>query len=103
MCKSGLGQGEKRDGNDKTGPLPTQAEARLWKKGEVTATRAKGPCPQKSGRQYGNPSWGKLGPNWESPYRVTLVAGIGAFRLEDLDGNTKIRPWNVNNLKRYYY
>ena len=33
-----------------------------------------------------NPSWGKLGPNWERPYRVTSVAGIGAYRLEDLDG-----------------
>ena len=33
-----------------------------------------------------NPSWGKLGPNWEGPYRVTSVAGIGAYRLEDLDG-----------------
>ena len=26
-----------------------------------------------------NPSWGKLGPNWEGPYRITSVAGIGAF------------------------
>ena len=29
VCKSGLGRGEKRDGNDKTGLLPTQAEAGL--------------------------------------------------------------------------
>ena len=35
-----------------------------------------------------NPSWVKLGPNWEGLYRVTSVAGIGAFRLEELDGNT---------------
>jgi len=35
-----------------------------------------------------DPSWGKLGLNWEGLYRITSVAGIGAFRLEDLDGNT---------------
>ena len=35
-----------------------------------------------------NPSWGKLGPNWEGPYHVTSIAGISAFRLKDLDGNT---------------
>ena len=35
-----------------------------------------------------DPSWGKLGLNWENLYRITSVAGIGAFRLEDLDGNT---------------
>ena len=32
-----------------------------------------------------NPVWGKLGPNWEEPYRITSVAGIGAYCLEDLD------------------
>ena len=32
-----------------------------------------------------NPTWGKLGPNWEGPYRITSVAGIGAYFLKDLD------------------
>ena len=50
-----------------------------------------------------NPSWGKLGPNWEGPYRITSVAGIGAYYLEDLDEKTVSRPSNVNNLRRYYY
>ena len=50
-----------------------------------------------------NPAWGKLGPNWEGPYRITSNAGIGAYFLEDLDGHVVPRPWNVNNLKRYYY
>ena len=31
-----------------------------------------------------NPTWGKLGPNWEGPYRITSVVGIGAYFLEDL-------------------
>ena len=50
-----------------------------------------------------NPTWGKLGPNWEGPYRITSKAGIGAYFLEDLDEYVVSRPWNVNNLKRYYY
>ena len=50
-----------------------------------------------------NPAWGKLEPNWEGPYRITSVAGIGAYYLEDLDEKTILHPWNVNNLKRYYY
>ena len=50
-----------------------------------------------------NPTWRKLGPNWEGPYRITLVAGIGAYFLEDLDEHVISHPWNVNNLKRYYY
>ena len=50
-----------------------------------------------------NPAWGKLGPNWDRPYRITLVAGIGAYFLEDLDEHVIPRPWNVNNLRRYYY
>ena len=50
-----------------------------------------------------NPAWGKLGPNWEGPYRITFVIGIGAYFLEDLDERVVPCPWNVNNLKRYYY
>ena len=50
-----------------------------------------------------NPAWGKLGPNWEGPYRITLVARIGAYYLEDLDEKAVLHPWNVNNLKMYYY
>ena len=50
-----------------------------------------------------NPTWRKLGLNWEGPYRITSVVGIGAYYLEDLDEKTVLHPWNVNNLKRYYY
>ena len=32
-----------------------------------------------------NPVWGKLGPNWEGPYRITSVTGIGAYFLKGLD------------------
>ena len=50
-----------------------------------------------------NPLWGKLGPNWEGPYRIISIAGIGAYYLEDLNENVVPCPWNVNNLCRYYY
>ena len=46
---------------------------------------------------------GKLGLNWEGSYSITSMAGIGAYYLEDLDKNVVPRPWNVNNLRRYYY
>ena len=39
-----------------------------------------------------NPSWGKLGPNWEGSYQITLVVGIGAYYLEDLDEKVVPRP-----------
>ena len=50
-----------------------------------------------------NLAWGKLGPNWEGSYHITLVIGIGAYFLKDLDKNVIPRPWNVNNLQMYYY
>ena len=39
-----------------------------------------------------NPTWGKLGPNWERPYCITSVAGIGAYFLEDLDEHVILHP-----------
>ena len=50
-----------------------------------------------------NPSWEKLGPNWEGPYCITSVVGIGAYYLEDLNEKAVPCPWNVNNLRMYYY
>ena len=39
-----------------------------------------------------NLAWGKLGPNWEGPYRITSKAGIGAYFLEDLDEHVIPHP-----------
>ena len=35
---------------------------------------------------------GKLGPNWERPYKVASLAGLEAYRLQDMDGKTVPRP-----------
>ena len=45
---------------------------------------------------------GKLAQTWEGPYRVTAIAGAGAYYLEDLDERPLPRPWNANNLKKFY-
>ena len=50
-----------------------------------------------------NPTWGKLGPNWKGSYRSTSMAGIGAYYLEDLEEKAIPHPWNINNLRMYYY
>ena len=50
-----------------------------------------------------NSAWGNLGLNWEGPYRITSVAGLGAYYLKDLDEKVVPRPWYVNNLRMYYY
>ena len=50
-----------------------------------------------------NPACGKLGLNWDGPYRITSVTSIGAYFLEDLDEHVMPCSWNVNNLKMYYY
>jgi len=45
----------------------------------------------------------KLAPSWEGPYRVTTVAGMGAYYLEDMEERLLPRPWNISNLKKYYH
>ncbi|XP_023875021.1 uncharacterized protein LOC111987534 [Quercus suber] len=46
---------------------------------------------------------GKLAHIWEGPYRVTAIAGAGAYYLEDLDERPLPRSWNVHNLKKFYH
>ena len=50
-----------------------------------------------------NPSWGKLGPNWEGLYWVTSVTGVGAYMLGYFDGLVVPHPCNVNILRKYYF
>ena len=45
---------------------------------------------------------GKLAATWEGPYRVTAIAGTGAYYLEDLDERPLPRPWNIHHLKKFY-
>ena len=47
-------------------------------------------------------SVGKLAPNWDGPYRVIAIAGMGAYYLEDMEERSLPQPWNVFNLKKYY-
>ena len=46
---------------------------------------------------------GKLGPNWEGPYRVASQSGQGAYRLEELNGKAIGRAWNTMNLRAFYH
>lgn len=49
------------------------------------------------------PTDGKLGPNWEGPYKIRSVAGVGAYLLDNMEGEAVARPWNANNLKIFYF
>ena len=50
-----------------------------------------------------NQTEGKLGPNWEGPYRVRSLTGTGAYHLEDLDSIPLPRSWNISNLRKYFH
>ena len=45
---------------------------------------------------------GKLGPTWEGPYRVVHYSRRGSYHLETLDRKKLLRPWNIENLKKYH-
>ena len=49
-----------------------------------------------------NLAHGKLGPNWEGPYRIINCKRQGSYYLEALDGRKLEHPWNVEHLRRYY-
>ncbi|XP_057793079.1 uncharacterized protein LOC131009684 [Salvia miltiorrhiza] len=45
---------------------------------------------------------GKFEANWEGPFIITEVLGGRAYILSDPDGRALPRPWNINNLKKFY-
>ena len=49
-----------------------------------------------------DPSQGKLGPNWEGPYRIASWQRKGTYHLETLDRQKFQHPWNTEHLRKYY-
>ena len=47
-------------------------------------------------------SQGKLGLNWEGPYRIASWHRKRIYHLETLDGQKFHHPWNTEHLKKYY-
>jgi hypothetical protein len=35
---------------------------------------------------------GKLGPNWERPYKMVSLTGLGAYGLQDMNGKFVPKP-----------
>ncbi|KAL5567021.1 hypothetical protein UlMin_030185 [Ulmus minor] len=46
---------------------------------------------------------GKLGPNWEGPYKITKIVGHGAYKLQARDGRDIHNSWNATHLKLYHF
>ena len=49
-----------------------------------------------------DPTQGKLGHNWEGPYRITSWQRKGTYHLETTDGQKLPHPWNTEHLRKYY-
>ena len=50
-----------------------------------------------------DPADEKLDPNWKGPYKITKLVRKGAYYLKDHEGKQISRPWNSNNLRKYYH
>ena len=49
-----------------------------------------------------DPSQGKLGLNWEGPYRITSWQRKGTYHLETMGGRKLQHPRNMEHLRKYY-
>ena len=45
---------------------------------------------------------GKLGPNWEGPYKIIDCHRKGTYYLENLNDQRLHHPWNTEHLRKYY-
>ena len=48
------------------------------------------------------PNIGKLGANWEGPYRISKVIRLGVYHLKTNNGAEVLRSWNSHHLRKYY-
>ena len=45
---------------------------------------------------------GKLGANWEGPYKITEIVKRGVYHLETSTGETVPRAWNSKHLRLFH-
>ncbi|KAG7594099.1 Zinc finger CCHC-type [Arabidopsis thaliana x Arabidopsis arenosa] len=45
---------------------------------------------------------GKLGANWEGPYKISKVVRPGVYELANMNGKAIPRSWNAMHLRKYY-
>ncbi|CAL9028674.1 unnamed protein product [Prunus brigantina] len=46
--------------------------------------------------------YGKWSPTWEGPFVINQILGMGAYRLQDRDGEIQAAPINGKWLKKFY-
>ena len=46
---------------------------------------------------------GKLGANWEGPYKIIKVVRPGAYEIANKQDVKILRTWNAMHLKKYYH
>ena len=46
---------------------------------------------------------GKLGTNWEGPYKIIKVVRPGSYEMANMQGVKIPRTWNAMHLKKYYH
>ena len=49
-----------------------------------------------------DPSQGKLGPNWEGPYKIVDCHRKGTYYLETINGQKLHHQWSTEHLRKYY-
>ncbi|XP_070016048.1 uncharacterized protein [Nicotiana sylvestris] len=49
------------------------------------------------------PNEGKLGTNWDGPYKIIATTNKGAFLLETMEGKLLQNNWNVAHLKYFHF
>jgi hypothetical protein len=45
---------------------------------------------------------GKLGANWDGPFKTVRIVKPGTYELQDSEGKLLKRPWNADHLKKFY-
>ncbi|XP_070020919.1 uncharacterized protein [Nicotiana sylvestris] len=50
-----------------------------------------------------DPREGKLGTNWDGPYKITAAASKGSFQLETMEGKLLPNNWNIADLKYFNF
>ncbi|XP_070036389.1 uncharacterized protein [Nicotiana tomentosiformis] len=80
-----------------------QAESYYNKKAKIRPLKVRDYMLKAKTQARQNPWEGKLGTNWDDPYKITTTASKGSFKLETMEGKLLPNNWNIANLKYFNF
>ncbi|XP_070055310.1 uncharacterized protein [Nicotiana tomentosiformis] len=80
-----------------------QAKSHYNKKAKIMPLKVRDYVLKAKTQARKDPREGKIGTNWDGPYKIVATTSKGSFTLETIEGKRLPNNWNITHLKYFNF